>query len=174
MQPVAQKARALVARLTVWANWLAALALALMVIHITVDVVLRYLYSAPLTGTIEVVSAYYMVAVIALPLAYVHLRGQHIKVDLFTARLSPRRVRQLDWLVELLMLIMFTGIAVLSFQEAIVKTRAGEVWEAGQGLLPVWPSRWSLAAGFGLMALVSLVRLVLPPESGDSEYEASR
>lgn len=160
MHSTSEKAAGPVGRLTVWANWLAALALALMMIHVTIDVVMRYLFNAPLTGTIEVVSAYYMVAVIALPLAYVHYRDQHIRVELFTTGLSERRVRQLDTAVEALLLVMFTGIAVLSFEEALAKTEANEVWEAGQGLIPVWPARWSLVIGFGLMALVSFTRLL--------------
>ncbi|TDK45672.1 TRAP transporter small permease subunit [Antarcticimicrobium luteum] len=160
MQSTYERQGGLVRRLAVWSNWLAALALALMMVHITIDVIMRYLFSAPLTGTIEIVSAYYMVAVIAFPLAYVHFKDHHIRVELFTAGLSSHRQRQIDTAVEVLLFVMFTGIAVLSIEEAVAKTQAKEVWEAGQGLIQVWPARWSLAIGFSLMALVSFSRLL--------------
>jgi hypothetical protein len=43
----------------------------LMALHVIADVSCRYLLNQPLPGTIEIVSLYYMVAVIYLPLAYV-------------------------------------------------------------------------------------------------------
>lgn len=154
------KARRLTERLARWSNYLGAAALALMVAHISVDVVMRYFFNAPLTSTIEIVSAYYMVAVIALPLAYVHLRDDHIRVELFTTGLSPAQVRRMDTAVEVVLLLSFGAIAVLSFEEALAKTAMNEVWESGQGLIPVWPARWTLVIGFGLMTLVSLARLL--------------
>lgn len=174
MKSTSKRRGSFVRRLAVWSNWLAALALALMVVHVTIDVVMRYLFSAPLTGTIEIVSAYYMVAVIAFPLAIVHYRDQHIRVELFTAGMSLRRQRQMDTAVEVLLLVMFATIAVLSFEEALEKTRAYEVWEAGQGLIPVWPARWSLVIGFSLMALVSFTRLLSRAGLIESEGEISQ
>ncbi len=160
MNSTSEQKHGLVGKLSIWSNWLAAIALALMVTHVSIDVVLRYLFGAPLTGTIEVVSAYYMVATIAFPLAYVHYRDEHIRVELFTSGLSLHRQRQMDTAVEVVLLITFGAIAFLSIEEAVHKTEVWEVWEAGEGLIPVWPGRWSLAIGFTLMTLVSLTRLL--------------
>jgi TRAP-type C4-dicarboxylate transport system permease small subunit len=154
-------ARRIISLLSVWSNRVAALALALMVIHISIDVMMRYFFSAPLTGTIEVVSAYYMVAVVAFPLAYVHLNDQHIRVELFTSGMSPATQKKIDTLVEVLLVIVFAVVAYVGFEEAISRTIANEVWEAGEGLIPVWPARWYLPIGFFLMACVGLVRVVV-------------
>ena len=48
--------------------WIGGAALILMMLHIAADVVARYIFNAPLHGTVEIVSAYYMVAVVFLPL----------------------------------------------------------------------------------------------------------
>ena len=50
---------------------LAGLSVALMMVHITVDVISRYVFNYPLPGTITVVSNFYMVLVAFLPLAFV-------------------------------------------------------------------------------------------------------
>ena len=55
-----------------------------MAVHVIADVSARYLFNQPLPGTIEIVSLYYMVAVIYLPVAYVQSRRQHIVVTQFT------------------------------------------------------------------------------------------
>jgi len=143
-----------------WSNYLSAFALALMVMHVTVDVIFRYFFNAPLTGTIEVVSAYYMVAVIAFPLAYVHDQDQHIRVELFTGGLSEASKARLDSLVEVVIFACLLTMAFFGFEEAWSRSKAGEVWEAGQTLLPIWPARWFLPIGFLLMAVVSLARIV--------------
>ena len=48
---------------------IAAIALTLMMGHVTVDVAGKYLLNAPVPVTLEMVSNYYMVAVVFLPLA---------------------------------------------------------------------------------------------------------
>ncbi|HBZ43612.1 MAG TPA: TRAP transporter small permease [Maritimibacter sp.] len=167
------KARRATNHLTRWTNYLGAAALALMVLHITIDVVMRYFFNSPLTSTIEIVSAYYMVAVIALPLAYVHLRNEHIRVELFTTGLSPTQVHRMDTAVEVLLLMSFAALAALSFEEALSKTAINEVWESGQGLIPVWPARWTLVIGFGFATLVSLSRLLSSFGGDDADGDPS-
>ena len=52
-----------------------------MMVHVTVDVALRYAMNSPIPGTLEIVSAYYMVAGVFLPLAAVELARASIAVD---------------------------------------------------------------------------------------------
>jgi len=70
---------------------LAAAFLVLMALHITVDVVLRLMFGGAFPGTLEIVSFYYMVYAVFLPLAFVERRGEHIEVDAFF-NLMPARV----------------------------------------------------------------------------------
>ena len=151
----------LISTLADWSNAVAAFALALMMFHVTIDVVCRYFFSAPLTGTIEIVSTYYMVAVIAFPMAYLHDRDQHIRVELFTSGLSKKTLAKFDFFVEFIILACVFIMAVYGFEEAWDRSVAGEVWEAGQALIDVWPSRWFLPIGFLLMAIVSLAKIIV-------------
>ena len=61
-----------------------AVAMILMMIHIVVDVTGRYLFNNPIPGTLESVTYYYMVAVTALPFAYVTRSQGQISVEMFT------------------------------------------------------------------------------------------
>ena len=81
---------------------LGAIIIGLMAVHVIVDVLARYSFNQPLPGTIEIVSLYYMVAVIFLPVAYVQMRRQHIVVTQFTDWLPVRGRLSLDGLVGIL------------------------------------------------------------------------
>ena len=65
-------------------------AVGLMMFHITFDVFGKYLFNAPLPATLEIVSHYYMVVVVFLPLAMVEKRDAHISVEVLTQNFSDR------------------------------------------------------------------------------------
>lgn len=149
-----------------------ATAMVLMMLHVTFDVVVRALYSVPLTaplieavfggllvGTIEVVSTYYMVAVLFLPLALVTLRREHIFVELFTQKMSPRGQALVSCLSWALGVIYVVGLAWRGWDEALLQTEVREAWETATYDLPVWPSRWFVPLGCGAMAIGMLLLL---------------
>jgi len=136
------------------------IAMTMMMLHIVVDVAMKHTLNDPIDGTTEIVAAYYMVATVFLPLAYVTLTEGHLIVELFTGGL---RGRPLD-LFE-----VFAGIVTLSYvvfviwctaEEAVLRTAQGEAWETSVDLVAVWPSRWMLPLGLAAMALVVLVQTV--------------
>lgn len=81
----------------------------LMMIHVTADVLLRTISDYGITGTLEVVSYYYMVCAIFLAFGYVELQNQHIRVDLFVQQM-PRSAQ-----VFLYVLACLAGLAFLDF-----------------------------------------------------------
>ena len=135
-------------------------AMVLMMLHIVADVATKYLFNDPIDGTTEIVAAYYMVAVVFLPLAYVTFAEGHLIVELFTARMRGRPLAALVGcaglvtLAYLLFFIWFTGV------EAVRRTREGEAWETSVDLVAVWPSRWFLTVGLAAMALYVALALV--------------
>lgn len=136
-------------------SYIAALCLFLMMAQIVLDVVLKYVFNAPIEGNLEVVSFYYMVAVVFLPLAMVELRHEHINVDLFV-QMTPKGVQRYVYAVSSVLTAAF--FAVLSYQtfiDAVNSTRAGEVM-MGTSLVSIWPSRWALPIGMGLICLATL------------------
>ena len=53
---------------------------------------------------------------------------------------------------------MLVYVSVFAWQtgiRAVQQTRAGEVWEAAGGFIPVWPSRWLLPIAARLMGSIS-------------------
>ncbi|MGH6925765.1 MAG: TRAP transporter small permease [Propylenella sp.] len=141
-------------------TWFACVLTVLMMLHVSADVVGRYVFNSPLVGTIEIVSAYYMAGLAFLPLALITRERSHIIVELFTTWMSRRGRTLVDVIVALLSLVyvvMFTWQTTLL---AIDKTGIGEAREAGTGFIPIWQSRWVVPIGFGLMAVYLLIYIV--------------
>ena len=96
------------------------IALLAMMGHVAGDVIGRSFFGAPIDGTLEIVSGYYMVAVVFLPLAFVTRNDDHIYVELFTRRMGAGRIALLDAAVEFLALL-FVGF--LAWQSAVEHCR---------------------------------------------------
>ncbi|MFV0386637.1 TRAP transporter small permease [Paracoccus sp. (in: a-proteobacteria)] len=133
---------------------------ALMMLHVTIDVLSRSLFNKPLSGTGEITASYYMIAVAFLPLAWVTLRDAHVTADIFASAL-PRPLRRVtDLLVDLLVLLYVLAFVWQSWLSALARTSRREVWEIHGGYLPVWPTRWILPLAGTAMALALLCRLL--------------
>lgn len=132
----------------------AAIALLLMMLHVTAEVAARASGAMNLIGTLEIVSYYYMILLVMLPMGYVELRNEHIRVDLF-AQMMPRRVQLFLYLLSgLLCLIFFTMMLRQSFLDAWNSTTRKETIMSNY-IFYIWPSRWALPIGFfGLLIAV--------------------
>jgi TRAP-type C4-dicarboxylate transport system permease small subunit len=137
--------------------WLACGVVLLMMAHVTADVTLRFFFNRPITGTLEIVSAYYMVVVIFLPLAYLTRNNSHIAVELFTRWLPERQAKGLECVTGALTLAYMGIWTWMAAGEALHRTREGEVWNIVFADMAVWPSRWILVVGVGLMTVAAAV-----------------
>ncbi len=138
---------------------LAGLCLSLMMLQIVIDVSMKYIFNSPIEGNLEVVSFYYMVGVVFLPLAMVELRHEHINVDLFVQML-PKRGRSYVYVFGCGVSLVFFGVlAYQTFLDAIHATRINEIM-MGSIYVTVWPSRWFLPIGFILIGLAIVVHAV--------------
>lgn len=140
-------------RIVTGAAWIAGVATVLMMLHVTADVTGRVLFSNPLPGTVEVVSAYHMAALAFLPLALIARERGHIIVELFTQSMKWRWRTLLDGFVAILTSVYVVVFTWKAIEVAIDKTRIREAKEAGIGFVEIWPARWVVAIGFGLMAV---------------------
>ena len=132
----------------------------LMVFHIVADAVLRHFFNSPLPGTIEIVSNWYMVALAFLPLGYVQLHREHLMVEVFTKEISPRVLRLIDAVVQVVCLALLGLYITQVVIAALAKTELREALEATWFDIPVWPTRWFLPIGLGVMALCILAQLL--------------
>ena len=133
-------------------------ALVAMLIHVNADVLGRYLFNAPLPMTIEVVSYYYMTAVVFLPLAAVEWRDGHISVEVLTQIMGPRAQALLAALTAAVALAYFAVLAWRTALVAVDKYRIGE-FVTGVIALDIWPTRFLVPAGCALIAIAIALRL---------------
>lgn len=131
----------------------------LMMLHVTADVAGKYLLSIPVAATYEAVEVYYMVALVYLPFTYIARGEGHIFVELFTRNLSDRGRFALDGSVGILTLIWVCLLAWYAGEEAVTTTLDGELRETAEGFLLVWPSRWFIPLGCGVMALAVVLKI---------------
>jgi TRAP-type C4-dicarboxylate transport system permease small subunit len=143
-------------RLSKLLMFVAGAALMLMMIQMVLDVFMRNFFRSPIEGSLEIVSNYYMVAVVFLPLALVERRHEHITVDLFV-NLMPSGMQRLVRIIGYIVCSVFFGL--LAYQTGI---DAFEAWERNELLMSsifiiLWPAKMLLPIGFGLMLIQVLL-----------------
>jgi TRAP-type C4-dicarboxylate transport system permease small subunit len=134
--------------------------ISLMAVHIVVDIAGRYLLRAPLPGTVEFVSRYYMVVLVFLPLALVQRRDGHFVAGLFTDNLPTGIKQRLIAVTQVTMAAVALLLAWRGITAAEHATRNGEQVQAAEFVIMTWPGRWLVPLGLGLMALQALVNAV--------------
>lgn len=131
----------------------------IMMFHVTLDVLGKFLFTSPAPATLETVMFYYMVALVFLPFAYIARGEGHIFVELFTRKMSSRSCSFLDGVMGVLTLIWVVALTWYAGEEAVTVTIDGEFQETAEGILHVWPSRWFLPIGCGIMAFAVILRM---------------
>ncbi|MDF1854468.1 TRAP transporter small permease subunit [Pseudooceanicola sp.] len=131
--------------------------LALMMVQVSLDVAAKYIFHTPIPSTLEIVSAYYMVALVFLPLGVVTRDHEHLEVELFTQHLSLRKVAFFKMLGCVIGAIYCGFLFIEGLEHAIHQTKIGEVWETATFDIPVYGARWFFPAGIFL----TLVYLIL-------------
>ncbi|SEQ58256.1 TRAP transporter small permease [Thalassovita taeanensis] len=134
-----------------------ALSMILMMFHIGADVIARTVFNSPIIGTIEIVSAWYMVGVIFPPLALIQLYAGHIVVELFTQSASARAKAFLETAVGAVAIIFLTGWTNAAIKLALRKTAQNETLDVVFFEVLTWPTRWILALSLLTLTLAFLV-----------------
>ncbi|OAB55508.1 hypothetical protein AY599_25760 [Leptolyngbya valderiana BDU 20041] len=151
------------------------IALVLMAVHVVSDVVGRLLFNSPVYGTTEIVSFYYMVGAVCLPLAYMELRDEHITVEVVYQNL-PLWLRRAVFVFSALATALFFGLFAYQSWFDSLRAMSSREMVMGAALLEIWPSRFFLPISFGLLVLAALLRAlkaVLTPWAAESHLQAS-
>jgi len=130
-------------------------AVILMMLHINLDVAMRYIFSAPFANTIEIVSTYYIVAIVFLPLALVERMNANIVVEILAQHLPKRTAELLIAVVAIVTALYFGALSWSTGIDAMEKYEVGEI-ALGNSQITVWPTRFYLPIGCGLLVLVLL------------------
>lgn len=139
--------------------WIGGIALVVMMLEISADVILRTLFNKPLPLTVEIVSYYYMVAVVFMPMALVEFTGHHISVNLVTQHLKKPAKLTVQFIAMAAALVYFALMTFQTGRQALESLQMNE-YLMGAFALPTWPGRFTLPLGCGVYCLVLIVRLV--------------
>ena len=132
-----------------------------MVLHVVTDVGSRYFVGHPLNGTTEIVSRYYMVTLIFLPLAYVQAMDKHITANLLGGVLPPRFQVLLRCLAAILMGMFAALLCWRAGTEAMRATAISEQIQTAFYFLPTWPARWILVLAMAFVVFQSVVEFLV-------------
>ncbi len=131
--------------------------LAAMMVLTAADVVLRYLFSRPVTGAMEL-TEYMMAIVVSFGLAYTGVHKGHVSVDLVISQLTPRGQALIKCITLLLSLAFFSLIAWRSVFYGEVLRSGG--YTSSALYVPAYPFAYVVAFGSAMLCLVFLVNFV--------------
>jgi len=133
-----------------------------LVVLVTVDVVLRYVFNAPLQWGRDANGLLLMMTIFcALPHAWD--RGYHIRMEVFYLRLSPEHRRNVDVLASVAGVIVFGLMAVQGARFVPFMIGTGETGEDLE--LQLWPFMGVLSA----CAFVMVARVFANPAGSETE-----
>ena len=135
-------------------------AIALMMIHITADIIARFFINKPLPGTITFVAHYYMIIAIFLPLAYTEQCRASISVELISGFFSPKMNKFVDMFGSLFVSITAFLITYVSWGVALKNFSSKTSVMQGDFTIPTWPSYFILCFGAGLLGIYCLVKFL--------------
>lgn len=135
-----------------------AVAVAAMMIHVSLDVTLKYLFNSPIPATIVIVSQYYMLFVAFLPLALAEQRDSHISVEILATRLPWRVQHHLQGASFLFACIVYGMLTYIALFNARREFEAGSFLIEQKVKIDVWPAYFILPTGTGLMTLYLALR----------------
>lgn len=130
-----------------------------MMVHVTLDVILKYTINMPVQGTLEITAYYYMVTIVVLPMAFVELTRQSIAVDLFYQMLSPSGQVVTTAIVLLISALGYGGLAYISWPDALEALAKKEI-VMGTVNIYIWPSRFVLPGALFVAALVCVYHFI--------------
>jgi TRAP-type C4-dicarboxylate transport system permease small subunit len=128
-----------------------------MAFMITYDVIVRFLFNAPLPASVEI-STLMEPYVVFLPFAYTLARHAHVRVTIITMRLPERLSLSLDVLVYILDLLFFALLCYFSWLEFYKSFLAGEIMLAAIRL-PWWSGKFAMPLGLFFICIQCLLHL---------------
>ncbi|WP_432697921.1 TRAP transporter small permease [Marinobacterium sp. YM272] len=140
---------------------LGALGILAMMVHITLDVVLRSSISFSIPATQELVTRYYMITLALLPLAWVERKRSMIFVEAFSGLFGSRGLRIVDCFVALFSAAIYAVLTVATWDKAMEQYDIGSYVMSLNFPMPVWPTYLILPVAFALSTLVTLARIPL-------------
>jgi TRAP-type C4-dicarboxylate transport system permease small subunit len=115
------------------------------------DVVGTQFFGRPVHGALEITEST-MVVIVFGALTYAQIRRNHIRVELFYTRMGPRMQGAMDAFADVMAIVFF---GLLLWQASFEAIFSFQIDESTFGLIriPLWPARFVLVAGTGLLII---------------------
>ncbi|MFH1647263.1 MAG: TRAP transporter small permease [Chloroflexota bacterium] len=121
------------------------------------DVVLRFFFTKPIQGSLEVTELL-MIVMVYPGLAWVAVRRMNIKVDLLVNRFSPRAQGIFDTVTCLISLAVAVLIAWFTVPQVFYMQSRGI--ETDTLHIKHWPFYWLIAFAYAVLCLVLITNLI--------------
>jgi TRAP-type C4-dicarboxylate transport system permease small subunit len=142
----------------------------LTMVLVVANIIGRYLFNKPLTGTLEFTESL-LVLIIFCSLALTQYDGGHIRVNLVTRRLPPPVARALTIIAMLCGCAFFTWCSYAGWNFATQAYSFNEQ-EWGEIVFPLWPMKFVVFFGLATLALQFLLDAIaetIMPIAADDE-----
>jgi TRAP-type C4-dicarboxylate transport system permease small subunit len=126
---------------------------------VSADVLMRYVFNRPFGWAYDLISLYLMAAVFFLVLSNAYARGAHVSVDILQQRFPEGLFRLSEIVTCAASLVVFAIIARVGWTRAIDAYEQGDVL-AGAIPWPTWPALALVPLGSGLLAIRLALHLV--------------
>jgi tripartite ATP-independent transporter DctM subunit len=137
---------------TKYINGVGVFFLFVMMMVTVVDVTCRFLFNLPVTGSIEI-TGFLLLLTIFLGIPYASARGQHIRIDLLSAKFKGRRALVLESITLLVEIALFAVLVWQSIRYSVLMhtmNRVTAVLRLAESPFVLMVSFGSLIAGIGL------------------------
>lgn len=142
------------------------LALAVMVLLVSYDVLTRTLFGSAITGVSEYVSEWLMPATVLFALAYTERKKEHIRVSIVEDSIKGSPQKALQILGQLTTVAVVAVLTWSSYHLAIGAFEIRETVPMGTDLLAVWPIKAAVFVGWVwllVQTIANLIAIIIPP-----------
>jgi TRAP-type transport system small permease protein len=139
-----------------WANRIGLIAVVLLMLLTVADVVLRYVFTKPVLGTVEL-TEYAMVIIVSLAFARCADTESHARIDMLVTHFSPKMktiVNAMVYIITLGFCVLMTWRAFVDFYKLHLAGRRSAILE-----IPASPFHLVLSIGFVLLCLVLVKKI---------------
>jgi TRAP-type C4-dicarboxylate transport system permease small subunit len=138
-----------------------------LMVYTVADVILRYLFNRPFSGSIEI-TEFAMAAIVFLGIAYCGWVGGHVAVDILERPLENPRLRFVPAALTFISGVLFAAIAYLTAEEALsTMSRVSNMMR-----WPHYPFQLIVALGAAMYAIVLFVQSLRMLREGKAQRVA--
>ena len=98
---------------------ISAVTIFIMMIWIVLDVLLRSVFHAPISGTIEITGEYLLVIIVYLAISNTYKEGGHVSVELFAEKFPKSVKKYIKLFTNLIAIIAFTLLGIANYYKAL-------------------------------------------------------